>query len=783
METDLDVLIIGAGPAGSSAAALLHRERFKMLVVEKQTFPRFVIGESLLPHCMDLLKEADLLGAAEAQHFMHKCGAVFRRDNETCNFDFSDQFTAGWKYTFQVTRADFDKALADAVAARGVDIRYGHGVTALKLNGTHTYVTVQKPDGTSQEVRTRFVLDCSGYGRTLPRLLNLEEPSSFPPREALFVHVTGDRRPGGREEGKIWACIHPGGAWIWIIPFSNGKTSVGAVGSPEFFQQFPEDPEARIRAILMSDPNAGPRLSQMKVVFGPQRIAGYACAIKQLHGNGFALAGNATEFLDPIFSSGVTLALASANRAAKVLTRHLRGENVDWETEYAEHVMQGINTFRAYVAAWYDGTLQDIFFAAQASPDIMRQICSVLAGYVWDKSNPYVAQPDRALPLLSKIVKARSGRVAGNGSTQAPPTPAPPSAPSFFTHDSKTAYEAKSEAQRIAFAPVVFQACRLLRKYGLLEQVHRSGDAGLTLDEVVKHAPIPRYGVKVMLEAGLGIGLFCLNQDRFTLTKLGYFMLRDAMTQANMDMAHDVCFRGLFHLDEAIEQGRPAGLKTLGYWTTFYEGLSSLPPNVRESWLTFDHYYSDRAFPAALPLVFANKPKRLLDLGGNTGKWALQCAKFDPDVQITIADLPRQLELARENVQGHGLENRVEFFPVDMLDQNQSLPAGHDAIWMSQFLDCFSEEQIVSILRRAAEALPPDGTLHVLELFWDRQPNETAAFCLQQTSLYFSCIANGNSQMYHSADVMRCLEASGLKVVEDRNQVGQFHTWLKCRKS
>ncbi len=353
----------------------------------------------------------------------------------------------------------------------------------------------------------------------------------------------------------------------------------------------------------------------------------------------------------------------------------------------------------------------------------------------------------------------------------------------YFQRDTQTAYEAKSEAQRIAFAPVVFQACRLLRKYGLLEQVQRSGSAGRTLEEIVAGASVPRYGVKVLMEAGLGIGLFCLNAGRFTLTKLGYFILRDAMTHANMDMAHDVCYRGLFHLEEAIEQGRPAGLQTLGDWPTVYEGLATLPPHVRQSWLVFDHYYSDQAFPAALPLVFADAPKRLLDVGGNTGKWAVQCAKHDPQVRITIADLPRQLELARANIREHGLENRVDFFALDFLDHAQALPAGHDAIWMSQFLDCFSEPQIVSILRRAVRVMTAETTLHILDLFWDRQPNETAAFCLQQTSLYFTCIANGNSQIYQSSDLKRCLAESGLRVVEERDQVGQYHTWLKCRKA
>jgi flavin-dependent dehydrogenase len=412
MKTEVDVLIIGAGPAGSSAAALLHKQGFKLIVVEKQIFPRFVIGESLLPHCMDLLKEAGLLDAVEAQNFIHKYGAVFLRGNETCNFDFSDQFTAGWKYTFQVPRADFDKTLADTVTARGVEVLYGHGVTAISFNDNGATVTVEPPDKISRNISARFVLDCSGYGRVLPRLLDLEKPTTFPTREALFSHVTGDQRPDGREGGKIWACIHPAGAWVWIIPFSNGKTSTGVVATPEFFARYPGETDAQLREILLADPNVAARLGKMQFVFPSQRISGYACAIKQLYGPHFALAGNATEFLDPIFSSGVTLALASANRAAKTITRQLRGEAVDWQTDYADHVMQGINTFRTYVSAWYDGTLHDIFFAAKSNHDIMRQICSVLAGYVWDKSNPYVAQPERALPLLSKIVRGKNRREA-----------------------------------------------------------------------------------------------------------------------------------------------------------------------------------------------------------------------------------------------------------------------------------------------------------------------------------------------------------------------------------
>jgi flavin-dependent dehydrogenase len=410
--TDCDVLIIGAGPAGSLAAALLQREGFRVLIAEKQTFPRFVIGESLLPSSMTLLEEAGLLEPIEKQGFMRKYGAVFFRGDQTCNFDFANQSTPGFKYTFQVTRADFDKTLADTVAARGVQILYSHSVASVSFAESNASVTLQQPDGAERGITCRFILDCSGFGRVLPRLLQLEEPSSFPPRESLFAHVTGDRRPEGREEGKVWVCIHPAGAWIWVIPFSNGTTSVGVVGDPEFFGRFPEDAETRLRQIIMSDPNAAARLAGMKILFPPQRIAGYSCAVKTVFGPQFALVGNATEFLDPVFSSGVALALESAQGAAQVLTRHLRGETVDWQREYADHVMQGINTFRSYVAAWYDDKLPQIFFAPQRNPDIMKQICSVLAGYVWDKSNPYVTQADRALSLLARISRSQTEAAA-----------------------------------------------------------------------------------------------------------------------------------------------------------------------------------------------------------------------------------------------------------------------------------------------------------------------------------------------------------------------------------
>jgi flavin-dependent dehydrogenase len=395
-----DVTILGAGPAGSSAAALLHQAGFSTVVLEKQQFPRFVIGESLLPRCMDLLAEANLLEAAKSRNYIVKRGALFLRGRERCDFNYEQQHTKGWEWTWQVPRADFDKTLADAVAQRGVPVAYQHEVVGVDFDGAAT-VTFADPSGRRRTIQSRFVIDASGYGRVLPRLLALESPSRFPQRKAVFVHLRGDQRKPGPDENRIWIACVPSGAWIWIIPFSNGLTSFGVVGGLEAFESYPASAADCLRAII-ADPNFA-RLHKAEFDFEPRTISGYACSVSRLHGERFCLVGNATEFLDPVFSSGVTLALESANRATKTLIRHLRGEAVDWETDYAAYMRRGIDVFRTYVTRWYDGTLPRIFFAPNAEAPVKRMICSVLAGYVWDESNPFVAQHQRKVAQVARL--------------------------------------------------------------------------------------------------------------------------------------------------------------------------------------------------------------------------------------------------------------------------------------------------------------------------------------------------------------------------------------------
>lgn len=352
----------------------------------------------------------------------------------------------------------------------------------------------------------------------------------------------------------------------------------------------------------------------------------------------------------------------------------------------------------------------------------------------------------------------------------------------FFNKDTKTALEAKGLAQFIAFGPVVFQVARVVRDNGILTFIERSGNEGVTIDEIITQTGLPLYGVRILLESSLGIGLVILQQEKYKLTKTGYFILHDELTKVNMDFVHDVCYKGLYWLNESIENGKPEGLKELGEWPTVYEGLSQLPAHIQKSWFAFDHFFSDIAFPTVIKHVYKDGIKNILEIGGNTGKWAIASAKYADDIHVTIMDLPGQLNMAKKRMEELGYADRVSFYPVNILDETQPFPKGFDAVWMSQFLDCFSESEIVSILKRCAEAIDDNGYVLILEAFWDTQRFETAAFCLQQTSVYFTAIANGNSQMYDSKVFIQCIYDAGFEIVEQVDNIGLSHTLLKCRK-
>ncbi|MBR4187097.1 MAG: SAM-dependent methyltransferase [Bacteroidaceae bacterium] len=357
-----------------------------------------------------------------------------------------------------------------------------------------------------------------------------------------------------------------------------------------------------------------------------------------------------------------------------------------------------------------------------------------------------------------------------------------------YTADTLSAREAQRQAEFIAWGPIVFQASRLMLKFGILDLL-RDSDNGLTVTEVAEKVGLSEYAVKCLLEASLSIGTVLINTetDRYSISKTGWFLLNDAATKANIDFVHDVNYVGLFRLEEAIKEGKPAGLKHFGNWPTIYEGLSSLPPDVQRSWFAFDHFYSDSSFPEALQIVFGEHFVRTLyDVGGNTGRWALRCVSYDEKAEVTILDLPGQIKMMQENIAGKPGAERIKGYPIDLLDRSAAFPQHKgelDAIWMSQFLDCFSEEEIVSILSRAREVMTGGTRLFIMETFWDRQRFEPAAFCLTMTSLYFTALANGNSKMYHSDDMRRLVREAGLEIESIHDGLGQGHSIMVCKRA
>lgn len=348
-----------------------------------------------------------------------------------------------------------------------------------------------------------------------------------------------------------------------------------------------------------------------------------------------------------------------------------------------------------------------------------------------------------------------------------------------FGNDKKSAFQAQYDAQKIAFAPIMFQAARALRDLGILETVKKHKQ-GITIEEVADKLNLPVYGVKVLLEAGLSIELVYAKDHKFFITKTGWFIMNDELTKVNMDFTHDVNYLGFFKLKEAIKSGKPEGLKVFGDWNTIYAALSELPDHVRKSWFGFDHYYSDDSFPQALPIIFNNNPYKILDVGGNTGKFAIKCAEYNPNVKITILDLPGQLADAYKNINDKGLNERIDGYPIDLLDHSLPYPQNFDVVWMSQFLDCFSQDDIVELLKKAKAALNPDGAIYIMETFWDNQRTDAGRYSLVATSLYFTCMANGCSQMYHTQDMIDLIEKAGLKLDETFEKIGVSHTIFKC---
>lgn len=422
-----DILIIGAGPSGSSAAALLHKQGYHVTVIEKQYFPRFSIGESLLPQAMVFLEEADLLDAvskkASENAFQYKNGASFLKGSDKNYYDFREKFTAGPGETWQVRRANFDHILIDEVQSRGVDVRFGEEVVSVDVEREAPLIVVKRDNGEEYTIQCRFLLDASGFGRVLPKKLDLESPSSFPIRRAVFTHIEDGIKEDNEnfDRNKILITVHEkdSRAWYWLIPFADGRASFGVVAEESFFNQYgykdsldKDDLSMLLKRILSDDPALSHVLKDAVFDTDVRTLIGYAADVKHLAQRNYALLGNAGEFLDPVFSSGITIALKSSSLVVPLVHKALSGQRVDWLNEYEKPLRKGIQVFKAYVEAWYTGELQTVIFSdyKKQNKEIREMISSLLAGYAWDDTNPIHKNAEHRLKTL-----AEHCRIEGKG--------------------------------------------------------------------------------------------------------------------------------------------------------------------------------------------------------------------------------------------------------------------------------------------------------------------------------------------------------------------------------
>lgn len=402
-----DVIIIGAGPSGAIAAGILIQKGWKVLVIEREEFPRFSIGESLLPQCMAFIEEANMLDSvieqADDLGFQFKNGAAFYRNGERSSFDFTKKFSNGPGTTFQVKRASFDKVLADRAEELGVDIRYKHNVTAVDFTDKAAIVSAEN-EKNSLKFEAKFILDASGFGRVLPKLLSLELPSTLSDRRSLFCHFEDGIIDTQFDRNKILITVHPeiNDIWYWLIPFSDGTASCGVVGDVKYFDKSLTD-EQIFNSFISQDAHLASILKQANKITSVRALQGYSSDVTKLFGDRFALLGNAGEFLDPVFSSGVTIAMYSSSLAANLLDKQLSGKVVSWQQEYAENLRAGVNVFKNFVMSWYDTELQNVIFFQKEDNDVKSMICSILAGYAWDQKNPYVSKTERRLAALVDI--------------------------------------------------------------------------------------------------------------------------------------------------------------------------------------------------------------------------------------------------------------------------------------------------------------------------------------------------------------------------------------------
>lgn len=334
--------------------------------------------------------------------------------------------------------------------------------------------------------------------------------------------------------------------------------------------------------------------------------------------------------------------------------------------------------------------------------------------------------------------------------------------------------EALTEAQKIIFAPLTFQAIGTMLDIGILQSLDKNPN---TVENLMKELNLNEYTVKTLLETAESTNIVTRNDDIFSVTQTGKSFLYDKMTIANFNFIKDCCYLGASEMTASFLQEKPMGLKKFFKDSdTIYPQLPNMSEKFQKSWYEFDNYYSDNCFDIIYKIISADNPAKIFDIGGNTGKFERVCLSNNPNIDITMLDLKENIDVVSKQLEG------CKFYPINILDENAQMPKFSGAVLMSQFLDCFSKPQIISILKRIKASAETGTLIYILEPFTDNQIFDGARLSLVHTSLYFTCMANGNSKMYTQKEMLEMVDKAGLKISNIFPAVGiHDYTLLECQ--